>query len=230
LPALIVFDNDGVLIDSESLANQLLSTFLTELGIPTSFDYSVRHYLGGSLNRVRADVERRAGRTMASSFEAEFERQLAHLFERKLAPMTGVTEILGLLRAHDVPFCVASSGSHARIRSSLLAAGLWHDFEGRTYSADDVAEGKPNPALFLLAAHQMGVPPARAMVIEDSSVGIEAGLAAGMTVWGVDGLSQAAPRANSHRQFASMSEIKNSLSILAGVGQPWPDSAGLLRK
>jgi HAD superfamily hydrolase (TIGR01509 family) len=206
-----------VLIDSESLANRLLASYLTDLGVPTSFDYSVRHYLGGSLSRVRVDVERRSGRALPPSFEADFERQLACTFEHELRPLPGVPGILRRLRDRRVPFCVASSGSRARVRSSLLAAGLWPDFDGRAFSADDVSEGKPHPELFLWAARTMGVPPARTLVIEDSPLGIQAGRAAGMTVWAVAGLSPASRAADAHRRFASMVEIERSLALLTAA-------------
>jgi HAD superfamily hydrolase (TIGR01509 family) len=225
VPGLVVFDNDGVLIDSESLANRLLASYLTGLGVPTSFDYSVRHYLGGSLSRVRVDAEQHSGRTLPPSFEADFERRLIYAFEHELRPAPGVPQILRKLRDRRVPFCVASSGSHARIRSSLLAAGLWQDFDGRAFSADDVSEGKPRPELFLLAARTMGVPPQQTLVIEDSPLGIQAGLAAGMTVWAVAGLSPATRAADAHRRFASMLEIEHSLALLTAA-DPRPPSQG----
>jgi HAD superfamily hydrolase (TIGR01509 family) len=210
-PGLIVFDNDGVLVDSESLANRLLASYLTELGVPTSFDYSVQHYLGGSLSRVRMHVEQQFGRALEPSFERQFERRLLDAFESELRPMPGVPGVVSWLQAQGVPFCVASSGSHERVRSSLRAAGLWQEFDGRAFSADDVSAGKPDPELFLWAAHSMGVPPARTLVIEDSPLGIEAGLAAGMTVWAVAGLSPSTRCAEAHRQFASMLEVERML-------------------
>jgi HAD superfamily hydrolase (TIGR01509 family) len=217
-PGLIVFDNDGVLVDSESLANRLLASYLSESGVPTSFDYSVRHYLGGSLSRVRTHVEREFGHVLDPSFERQFERRLLDAFESELRPMPGVPGIVSWLRAEGIPFCVASSGSHDRVRSSLRAAGLWRDFDGRAFSADDVSAGKPEPDLFLWAARTMGVPPARALVIEDSPLGVEAGLAAGMTVWAVAGLSPSSRCGGAHRQFASMLEVERAFVPASPVG------------
>jgi HAD superfamily hydrolase (TIGR01509 family) len=213
-PSLVIFDNDGVLVDSESLANRLLAEYLTEQGVPTSYDYSVKHYLGGSLGRVRIDVARRSGPGLADTFEADYERRLNDTFDRALRAMPGVRGVIDHLKDRDIPYCVASSGSHARIQSSLRTAGLWPDFEGRTFSADDVLVGKPDPGLFLWAAESMGVLPAATVVIEDSAVGLQAGLLAGMTVWALAGLSPSAADVVAHRRFESMNEIEIALRLL----------------
>ena len=128
------------------------------------------------------EIEAQLGRSI--DWDAEFESQYRQVFERELAPVPGVIEALDRI---PVPNCVASSGSHERMRFTLGLTGLFDRFEGRIFSVDDVAQGKPAPDIFLHAAEKMGIPPQRCAVIEDSVSGVTAGLAAGMTVFAFAG-------------------------------------------
>jgi HAD superfamily hydrolase (TIGR01509 family) len=176
---LVIFDNDGVLVDSEVHAQRITAALISELGVPMTPAECEAQFLGASLATIRAWVEARV--TVPGDFEAIFHARLFEAFASGLTAVPGVVDALDGLR---VPTCVASSGAHERIRVSLAATGLLRRFEGRIFSAQDVARGKPAPDLFLHAARACGVAPARCAVIEDSRAGVEAANAAGMTAFG----------------------------------------------
>ncbi|MGW5658478.1 HAD family hydrolase [Streptomyces humi] len=182
---LVIFDNDGVLVDSEPISNRLLAAYLTELGHPTSYEESIRDYMGSAMHRVHELVEERTGQRLPDDFDDVFHARVFAAFERELKPITGVAEVLERLAADGVPYCVASSGSHERIRVGHRTTGLdrWFD-ESRVFSSQDVGRGKPAPDLFLYAAERMGVAPERCAVVEDSPLGVQAAVAAGMDVYG----------------------------------------------
>jgi HAD superfamily hydrolase (TIGR01509 family) len=205
---LVIFDNDGVLVDSEPAANRILADLLTGYGRPTTYEDAVAEHLGTSLARVRATVEA-AGTPVPADFEDEYHRRLFAAFDGGLAAVPGVAEALGTLGA---PICVASSGSHERIRRALRAVGLAGRFDGRVFSAEDVARGKPAPDLFLHAARSLGASPARCAVVEDSPLGVEAAIAAGMTAFGYAGLTPAGRLAAAPVVFARMAELPGLLA------------------
>lgn len=182
-PWLVIFDNDGVLVDSEPISNAVLAATLTALGLPTTTQAVVGTYVGMSLRDIRARAEEELGRALPADFEMQFEDALIAEFERSLRPVVGARELVARLVDLGVSICVASSGSHRRLRASLAQCGLLDVFGGAVFSSDDVARGKPAADLFLAAARAMNVPASRTLVIEDSDRGIAAGRAAGMTVW-----------------------------------------------
>jgi HAD superfamily hydrolase (TIGR01509 family) len=187
-PELVIFDNDGVLVDSERLANGILAGLLTEAGVPYTLEQAVHEFMGGTMARVRASVEPRLGHALPADFEDRYHERLFEGFAR-LEPVAGVPEVLDALDAAALAYCVASSGTHERIRTALSAVGLYGRFEGRVFSAHDVEHGKPAPDLFLYAASTMTVDPAGCTVVEDSPLGVEAARAAGMTVVGYAGMT-----------------------------------------
>ncbi len=210
---LVIFDNDGVLVDSESHANHILAGLLTECGLPCTPDESTGAYLGRSMASVREDVERRLGRPLPADFEARYHARLFDVFRTRLRPVDGVVAALARIA---IPTCVASSGTHERIRLALTVTGLLARFDGRIFSAQDVARGKPAPDLFLHAAGALGVRPARCAVIEDSPLGIEAANAAGMTAFGFARLMPAERLAGAAGGvFDSMDRLP---ALLAGEG------------
>ena len=172
---LVVFDCDGVLVDSERLAVHTEAEILSSLGWPLTEAEVIERFVGRSAEYMHAQIEAQLGRPI--DWEQEFESRYREVFERELRPVEGIAEAL---RALEKPSCVASSGTHAKIRFSLGLTGLLEHFQGRIFSAQDVARGKPAPDLFLRAANQMGVRPGACAVVEDSPAGIEAALAAGM--------------------------------------------------
>ncbi len=212
---LIIFDNDGVLVDSERLANTILGDLLTGYGVATTTDEAVERHLGTSLGDVRAALEA-GGVAVPSDFEATYHRRLFAAFASSLTPVAGVTAVLAGLTA---PVCVASSGGHERIRRSLARTGLLDRFEGRIFSAGDVDRGKPAPDLFLHAAAVMGARPARCAVIEDSPLGVEAANAAGMTAFGYAAVTPTRRLGAASFVFSSMGELPRLLAAgPAGAG------------
>ncbi|MFF3272778.1 HAD family hydrolase [Streptomyces chrestomyceticus] len=189
---LIIFDNDGVLVDSEPLSNTILAGYLTELGHPTSYEESLRDYMGAAVHRVHDLVKERTGQLLPEDFETTLHARVFEAFERELEPVAGVDEVLGKLTADGTPYCVASSGSHERIRVGHRKTGLDEWFEEEwIFSSQDVGKGKPDPDLFLHAAREMGVAPERCAVIEDSPLGVQAAVAAGMDVYGFTAMTPA---------------------------------------
>ncbi|MFD3382262.1 MULTISPECIES: HAD family hydrolase [unclassified Streptomyces] len=205
---LVIFDNDGVLVDSEPISNTLLAAYLTELGHPTSYEESLRDYMGAAMHRVHDIVEERTGERLPADFDDVFHARVFAAFERELEPVAGAMEVLEKLAADGVPYCVASSGSHERIRVGHRKTGLdrWFD-DGRIFSSQDVGRGKPAPDLFLHAAERMGVPPEKCLVVEDSPLGVRAAVAAGMDVYGFTAMTPAERLAGADRLFGDMGEL-----------------------
>ncbi|MET9370202.1 HAD family hydrolase [Streptomyces griseoflavus] len=209
---LVIFDNDGVLVDSEPISNRLLAAHLTELGHPTSYEDSIRDYMGSAMHRVHDLVEERTGRRLPADFDDVFHARVFAAFERELKPVVGATDVLEKLTEDGVPYCVASSGSHERIRVGHRTTGLdrWFDDE-RIFSSQDVGRGKPAPDLFLHAAERMGAAPGRCVVVEDSPLGVRPAVAAGMDVYGYTAMTPAAKLAGATRLFDDMRELNSLL-------------------
>ncbi|MGI5456806.1 HAD family hydrolase [Streptomyces sp. CA-249302] len=209
---LVIFDNDGVLVDSEPISNRLLAAYLTELGHPTSYEDSIRDYMGSAMHRVHELVLERTGQRLPADFDDVFHARVFDAFERELKPVAGATDVLEELAADGVPYCVASSGSHARIRVGHRTTGLDRWFgEERIFSSEDVGRGKPAPDLFLYAAERMGVAPERCVVVEDSPLGVQAAVAAGMDVYGFTAMTPAERLAGATQLFSGMGELSGLL-------------------
>lgn len=179
-PSLIIFDCDGVLIDSEVISARQLIAELKGYGVEMDMDFVSRHFLGRSYPVVLKEVRERWGVELPDRFEADYRARLLAAFERDLCIMPGAVDTVRSVRG---AYCLATSSSPERMRRSLEITGLAPLFAGLTFTAADVARGKPAPDLFLHAAQAMGVAPADCLVIEDSLNGVRAGLAAGMQVW-----------------------------------------------
>jgi HAD superfamily hydrolase (TIGR01509 family) len=179
---LVIFDCDGVLVDSERLVVRLESELVTALGWPLTESDIVERFVGRTAAHMHREIESHLGRPV--DWDAEFEEQYQEVFQRELVAVPGVIEALDQITTLT---CVASSGRHDRMRFTLGLTGLFDRFEGRIFSAEEVAHGKPAPDLFLHAAGAMGVPPGRCAVIEDSISGVQAGLAADMAVFAFAG-------------------------------------------
>jgi HAD superfamily hydrolase (TIGR01509 family) len=180
---LVIFDCDGVLVDSEILSCDVLIEELAREGIAVDREYVFRNYIGHSFSQVAQQIRRSSGRDLPEVFEARYRASLLGHFESSLVPTHGVIDILERL---PVPFCIATSSGKERAERSLAAAGLSR-FEAPVFTASMVEHGKPEPDLFLLAADRMGVNPGKCLVIEDSVPGIMAAKAAGMAVWRFSG-------------------------------------------
>jgi HAD superfamily hydrolase (TIGR01509 family) len=182
-PDLIIFDCDGVLVDSELLSCRCLSDVLAECGIALSVEQALELFLGRSTKAVEQHY-RDLGQVVPEGFLPRLKSHVLTTFAGALQPIPGVADVISDLRA---PFCVASSSDIDRVSLSLDVTGLRAHFGDRIYTAQMVRHGKPAPDLFLHAAAKMGAEPARTLVIEDSASGVQAGKAAGMTVWGFVG-------------------------------------------
>jgi HAD superfamily hydrolase (TIGR01509 family) len=209
---LVIFDNDGVLVDSEPLSNVVLAAYLTELGYVTTYEDSIRDYMGGSVHRVHDTIRERHGAALPAEFDEELLRRTLDAFERELRSVPGVEAVIEELRAAGVPYCVASSSRHARIRAGHQVTGLDRLFdEGSVFSAEDVGRGKPAPDLFLHAARSMGVTPERCAVVEDSALGVQAAVAAGMDVYGFTAMTPAEQLADATTLFSGMGKLAGLL-------------------
>ena len=172
----VIFDLDGVLVDSEVLSAAALIEELAAAGVAITPQRVRREFLGRSFPVVAAELRRTHGDAVPPDLEQRYRRRLFEGFAAGLAPTPGVLAVLGGLL---VPARVATSSTPARARRALEVCGLWERFEGRVDTASEVPRGKPAPDLFLLSAERAGVPPARCLVIEDSPPGIMAAAAAG---------------------------------------------------
>lgn len=211
-PGLVVFDNDGVLVDSEPIANGVLAGILTGYGIPTTTDEAIRDYMGGSMARVRDLNRARHRRELPDDFEDVYHERVFAAFRTDLAPVAGVAELIDALAAEGVPYCVASSGTHERIRLTLTTTGLRPRFpDAALFSSQDVPRGKPAPDLFLLAAAKMGVAPKDCVVVEDSPLGVEAAAAAGMRVYGYTAMTPPERLAAADARTGDMREMRRLL-------------------
>lgn len=178
---LIIFDCDGVLVDSETICNEVLAESLRRLGLHYSKDETVRAFVGRSMAACLELIQEELGSEVPSTFLADHQRRLLSRLDAEVEAVRGIEAVLDGL---GVPCCVASSGEHEKMRTTLGTTGLLSRFEGTMFSAVDVARGKPAPDLFLHAASVMGAEPGRCAVIEDTVPGVRAGVAAGMTVFG----------------------------------------------
>lgn len=176
---LVIFDCDGVLIDSELISARQLIETLSAYGLDVDLAYVRRHFLGRSYPIVLAQIRAEFGVDLPPDFEEAYRARLLAAFERELTVMPGAAEVMDRLA---VPFCVATSSSPKRAARSLEIAGLSERVGERLFTASEVTRGKPAPDLFLHAADRMGAAPERCLVLEDSLNGLQAAAAAGMRV------------------------------------------------
>ncbi|WP_033222739.1 HAD family hydrolase [Kitasatospora phosalacinea] len=177
---LVVFDCDGVLVDSERIAVRVQVEVGARLGWPLGPDEVVERFIGRTHAAIWAQVGERMGPVAAAEWERSFEQRHRELVDAELAPVDGIVAALDALDARGLPYCVASSGSQAKMRHTLGRTGLYGRFAGRIFSADEVARGKPFPDVFLHAAAGTGYAPESCVVVEDSPTGLRAARAAGM--------------------------------------------------
>lgn len=213
----VIFDCDGVLVDSEPIANRVLAQVLTGIGLPMTAAESVAAFMGRAWTENLAIIERLLGTPPPADLTTRYRAARDAALRAEVAPVPGV---VAALDAIELPACVASSGDHGKMALTLGATGLLERFEGRIFSATDVGRGKPWPDLFLHAAESMGFDPAETAVVEDSVPGVQAGVAAGMRVLGfAAGGPASAPapalEAAGATVFTSMAALP---ALLAGAG------------
>ena len=183
---LVIFDCDGVLVDSEPISNGVLAEMLAEQGLAIGLREARAAFQGLQLEQVRTEAERRLGRPLPEGWLEEFVARRAGVFERELRPVPGAAELVQRVLDAGLAACVASQGRLRKTDASLAITGLEHLFpRSARFSAEQVARGKPAPDLFLLAARTMGADPAACAVVEDTPSGVTAAVAAGMRVYGL---------------------------------------------
>jgi HAD superfamily hydrolase (TIGR01509 family) len=210
---LLIFDCDGVLVDSDRISLRIQAERLTALGLPMTNEECVREFLGIGIPETLRQIEERLGRSLPDGWAEDLDAEVREAFRRELRPVPGVVEALDQI---TLPTCIASSGSHEKMTLTLGLTGLYERFAGRIFSADEVERSKPDPDLFFYAAERMGVVPERCIVIEDSPFGVAAAVAAGMAPLGY--AADAEPRAMGGLSdagaivFTSMAELPNLIA------------------
>jgi HAD superfamily hydrolase (TIGR01509 family) len=181
---LVIFDCDGVLVDSEPVANRTLGNMLLELGLDLTQQQIFEHFVGYSLPHCLRVIEGMLGHAAPENFLRDLQARTFAAFKTELRATPGIEQTLDALDAAGLPYCVASSGDHEKMKTTLGITGLLPRFAGRIFSVTQVAHGKPAPDIYLFAAAQMNAVPSSCAVVEDTPPGVRAGVAAGMTVFG----------------------------------------------
>ncbi len=218
---LVIFDCDGVLVDSEVISCRAHADTLTHHGYPITPDQVLDRFLGMSDREARLSIEAEIGRKLPADFEALMQRAALDHYARDLRP---ICHVEGAIDAIDLPKCVASGGTPDKIRLGLTRAGLFDRLAPHLFSASQVKRGKPAPDLFLFAAERMQASPLRCLVVEDSVPGITGARTAGMTVLGFCGASHCRPghdatlrAAGAHRTFDDMRQLPALLGQIEAV-------------
>ncbi|WP_032917110.1 HAD family hydrolase [Mesorhizobium erdmanii] len=187
IPKLVIFDCDGILVDTENLANRRLAEWLSAAGYPTNFEYCRKNFSGRSMASVQKEIEAETELRLGADFVDRWNAGLPDLFSHGVEAIPYVREFIEAVRAACIPYCVATSARISKMHITLGQTGLLPLFEHALFSATMVSRGKPFPDLFLHAARTMGFAPADCIVIEDSVAGTQAGIAAGMRVFSYHG-------------------------------------------
>jgi len=209
---LVIFDCDGVLVDSDRISLRIQAERISALGLETSYEDCIRDFLGLGMPATLRILAERLGRPVPEEWEAELDAAVRDGFQRELTPVPGIVEALDRI---ELPACVASSGSHEKMRLTLGLTGLRDRFAGRIFSADEVKRGKPAPDLFLHAASRMSIPPERCIVVEDSPFGIAAAKAAGMLALGFAAATSTVDLESADAVFTAMEDLPGLISGVA---------------
>ena len=215
---LVIFDCDGVLVDSEPLIQRVEMAMIAKLGWPITQEEVHAEHLGRSWPAIQANIERHIGRPLPVDFRVRSIAAKDALFRSLLRPVPGVVTAFESFDRAGYTTCVASSGVHQRIRVVLEVTNLLDTFDGRIFSAEDVENGKPAPDLFLHAAAQMGFNPSKCVVIEDSPAGIAGARAAGMAVIGYAGRTPRQLLSDAHVTLDDMSKLPATVEAIALAG------------
>jgi HAD superfamily hydrolase (TIGR01509 family) len=177
----VIFDCDGVLVDSEPIGNQVMVDMANELGAQIDLYYAYQNFKGNALKKCIAQISELVDTELPTNFEDEYRRRSFEKFRNEIQPVEG---ILDLIKNLKIPFCVASSGPENKIRLNLELTGLLPYFESKIFSCYAIQKWKPDPAVFLWAAETMGYQPSECVVIEDSPIGVDAAINGGFDVFG----------------------------------------------
>ena len=232
MTALVLFDFDGVLADSEVIALNELRTVLAENGVEMSVSEVADRFLGTSVHVPMQYVESVTGKACADDFVTTWHQRLFDRFERELRPMPGAGEMLSALSAEGVPVCIASGASVSRLDFALKCVGLRPYFDGAVFSAEVVGRSKPEPDLFLHAARVLSVAPADCVVLDDAPSGVSAAVSAGMTAYGFVGGSHLIDKqAEWADKLSALGAVRSfhTLGAFAGALQERPASNQLIK-
>lgn len=201
---LLILDCDGVLVDSETISHEIIVELLGEAGVTMDIDAAFGRFLGKSTTQCISIITELLGKDVSVTFMNNYRRRAQLAFQSRLRAIPGIEAALDQIR---MPYCVASSGEPEKMRATLGITGLWPRFEGRLTSVTEVANPKPAPDVYLLAASKFAVAPSNCVVVEDSPTGVAAAVAAGMTVLGFAAQTPANRLldAGAHRVFDAMS-------------------------
>lgn len=177
----IIFDCDGVLVDTEKIGNEILLSMAADHGFEMKIEDAYSNFNGRNLKDCFLHVENSSGKKLPDNFESEYRERSFEAFKTQVKPMEGVVEFINKLK---IPYCVASSGPVEKIRLNLEVSGLLDKFEGKIFSSYQIKSWKPEPEIFLYAAQQMGFEVKDSIVVEDSKAGVKAGISGGFKVFG----------------------------------------------
>jgi HAD superfamily hydrolase (TIGR01509 family) len=210
------------LVDSEVITNRIYAAMLNELGIPVTLDDMFEKFVGRSMDYCWKLVAELLGRPLPNHLVEDYRQRTTAALHAELKAVRGIEETLDRLDSIALPYCVASSGTHAKMRTTLAITGLLPRLDGKLFSVTDVANGKPAPDVYLLAARSNHTVPAQCCVIEDSPTGVIAGVAAGMTVFGYCALTPERQLidAGAHDTFDNMGRLANCLSVRSSARAP----------
>jgi HAD superfamily hydrolase (TIGR01509 family) len=208
---LVIFDCDGVLVDSDRISLRIQAERISALGLRMTYEDCVRDFLGLGMEATLEILGERMGRPVPEDWARELDAAVREGFRRELQPVPGV---VAALEEIELSTCVASSGSHERMRFTLGLTGLWDRFAGRIFSAEEVQRGKPAPDLFLHAAERMSTPPERCIVVEDSPFGVAGAKAAGMAALGFVAATPPARLDGADAVFTTMADLPGLVAEL----------------
>lgn len=218
-PSLVIFDCDGVLVDSEGIANRTLAAAVTDLGLAMDEAGSRREFVGLSMTSVMARIEAMTGRALPPDWLPALQARTYDGFRAGIEAMPGVGAAVDAIQAAGIATCVASSGTPDKMALTLGLTGLAPRFAGRLFSAVEVRHGKPAPDLFLHAAARMGFAPTDAVVIEDSVPGVTGAVAAGMRAFGFARDTDARLLAEAGAEiFSDMADLPGLLGLSGPFG------------
>ncbi|MEQ8334337.1 HAD family hydrolase [Nisaea sp.] len=212
---LVIFDCDGVLVDSEAIANRCTAEAMTEAGVPILAEDALKQFLGGKLTFIQKDVEAMIGRELGEDWVPKIYAKQFALYRKELRAIAGIDRTLAVIADAGMKICVGSNGPVEKMDVTLGVTNLKRHFNGRIFSADMVGIPKPEPDLYLYCAERMRVAPERCVVVEDSPVGARAGIAAGMRVFGYHGPHdpEGLAAVGVHELFGDMTELPGLLGI-----------------
>lgn len=177
----VIFDCDGVLVDSETIGNQVFVDMANELGADIDLDYAMKHFKGSFLKECIKHISKLIDLEIPQTFEQEYRKRSFDAFKANIKPIQGILEVLQNIK---LPFCVASSGPESKIKLNLELTGLLPFFKNNIFSSYAIQKWKPDPGVFLLAAETMGYKPSECIIIEDSLSGVKAAINGGFDVFG----------------------------------------------